>query len=197
MPLWLLLGLAGPSAPMPPVAVLPQAAEARLAELVNAYRRANGLPAVPLSPALSRVAVTHAADMATRRDGGATNDLGTDRRGARCTMHSWSARGRWQPMCYTADHAAAPAMWNKPREITGGSYTGDGFEIAFWHSTAASPEQALEGWRTSAAHDAMIREKGAWKGARWQAMGVGMSGHYAFVWFGKEPDRAKVQLAKR
>lgn len=197
MPLWLLLGLSGLSAPMPVNNAPPQAAEARLAELVNAYRRANGLAPVPLSPALTRVAASHATDMASRPDGGATGDLGIDRQGARCTMHSWSAHGRWTPVCYTADHVRAQAMWNKPREITRGAYSGDGFEIAYWRSDAATPEQAMASWRTSAAHDAMIRETGMWKGARWQAMGVGLAGHYAFIWFGKEPDRTSVQMARR
>lgn len=197
MPLWLLLGLAGPSAPMPVNNAPPQAAEARLAGLVNAYRRANGLAPVPLSPALTRVAASHAADMAARPDRGATEDFGTDGRGARCTLHSWSARGRWTPVCYTADHARARGMWNKPREITGGAYRGDGFEIAYWRSDAATPEQAMAGWQASPVHDAMIRETGMWKGTRWQAMGVGLAGHYAFIWFGKEPDRTSVQLARR
>lgn len=201
MPFPLLLGLAGPIAATTPVAApvaaAPAGVEQRLADMVNAYRQAHGLPRVPFSPALTRVAVSHARDMAARADGGASNDLGTDERGARCTLHSWSAVGRWQPLCYTADHARAAGMWNKPREITGGAYPGDGYEIAYWHSEAVTPEQALEGWRTSAVHDAMIREAGMWKGSRWQAMGVGIAGHYAFIWFGKEPDRAEVLMAKR
>ena len=35
-------------------------------------------------------------------------------------------------MCYTADHANASGMWDKPREITGNAYGGNGFEIAYW-----------------------------------------------------------------
>lgn len=203
MPFWMLLGLfaaiaaaATPAAASAP-SMMPPGAEARLVELVNAYRQANGLPPVPLSPALSDVAAAHAADMAARADGGASNDLGTDRRGARCTLHSWSARGRWTPVCYTEDHAQAEAMWNKPREITGGAYAGDGYEIAFWQPGMATPEMALLGWKASAAHNAMILEAGMWKASRWQAMGVGVSGHYAFIWFGKEPDQATTRMAKR
>lgn len=197
MPFWILAGLLGPIAPVPPasapasLAVQPPTAEEQLVRLVNGYRQAHGLPPVALSPALTRVAAAHAADMAARPDGGAGNDLGTDFAGARCTSHSWSAGGRWTPVCYTADHARAEGMWNKPREITGGQYDGDGYEIVFWHSAAATPGAALASWQLSAAHDSVIRETGGWRDAQWRAMGVGIVGHYAFLWFGKEADRPR------
>ena len=162
--------------------------EARLARMVNAYRADNGLPPVPFSPSLTRVAKAHVHDLME-------ND---PRRGASfmpgaCNMHSWSAAGPWKPVCYTADHAEAELMWSKPREITRGRYPGNGYEIAYFWSGTVTPEIALKGWEGSRSHDALLLELGPWEGANWQAMGVGMYGNYAVVWFGKErdPDRRK------
>jgi hypothetical protein len=49
-----------------------------------------------------------------------------------CNMHSWSDKGFnvWNSCCYTSDHAEAECMWDKPREITFGSFTGFGYENA-------------------------------------------------------------------
>ena len=52
--------------------------EKQLYNLLMAYRKANGLPLIPLSKALTKVAQTHANDLEenyTRND--------------RCNMHSW------------------------------------------------------------------------------------------------------------
>jgi hypothetical protein len=102
--------------------------------------------------------------------------------------HSWSSRGNWTPVCFTLDGRYAQAMYDKPREITRGSYRGDGIEIAAWSSMGITPEFALELWQDSRAHDQVILEKGAWRGSDWKAMGVALGGNFAFIWFGKEPD---------
>lgn len=92
-------------------------------------------------------------------------------------------------------------MWNKPREITGGRYTGDGFEISAWGRNQ-TPEQLLDGWKKSPDHKAVILNLGDWKDSRWQAIGAAVSSNYAHVWFGKEPDpvgagSAMAQVAPR
>ena len=84
-------------------------------------------------------------------------------------------------------------MWDKPREIA--RYRGSGFEIAFWRSSSASsqlpvvsPDAALNGWKTSPGHNAVILNQGIWHDNRWRAIGIGMSEHYAVVWFGEATD---------
>jgi len=159
--------------------------EAELARMVNDYRADNGLPPVPMSRSLNAVAQAHVRDLMENRP-----DTATGFGRGNCNMHSWSAAGRWKPVCYTRDHARATSMWSKPREITRGAYPGNGYEIAYWWSGEITPEIALDGWQDSPAHNDLIVEDGPWRGADWQAMGVGIDGHYAVVWFGKEPDGA-------
>jgi hypothetical protein len=166
-------------------AASPRQTENEIAALINDYRRRSGLPPIPRSPALDRVARAHVEDLAAHHP-----DQGVDSRGP-CNAHSWSAHGRWRAVCYTADHFYAAAMWSKPSEITGGAYSAEGFEIAMWTSgSAISAESALAAWQRSSAHNAVIVEQERWAGARWQAMGVGVGPGYAVVWFGKAPDGA-------
>ncbi|RYY97655.1 MAG: CAP domain-containing protein [Chitinophagaceae bacterium] len=149
--------------------------ESDLYRLVQAYRDSLGLPRIPLSPSLVTVAQAHARDLAQHRpDGGA------------CNTHSWSASGPWTACCYTPDHAQAACMWNKPRELT--RYRGNGYEIACASSGAISAAGALQSWLGSAGHRSVIANEDAWKDMHWGAIGVGMSGGYAVVWFGVEPD---------
>jgi hypothetical protein len=81
-------------------------------------------------------------------------------------------------------------MWSKPREITGGAYAGNGYEIAAGEAGfPMTPAIALQMWQASSAHNAVILQLGIWK-QPWSSMGVGLYGGYAVVWFGREPDRA-------
>ena len=81
-------------------------------------------------------------------------------------------------------------MWNKPRELT--NYHGDGYEIAYWTNEPLSPadfaSKSLTGWKRSPEHNEVILNKGMWKTADWNAMGVGYYLGYTVIWFGKEPD---------
>ena len=174
-------------APVAPVAP-DRATAARLADLVNAYRASRGLEPVPYSPWLTAVAEAHAVDMARGDGGGITPDLGRDENGTPCNLHSWSARGRWTPVCYTHGPTHGRFMWSKPREISGGAYPGNGFEIAHFDPRGVAAETALRNWQSSPPHEAVIVETGIWEGYRWQAMGVGVAGRYAFIWFGRERD---------
>lgn len=160
-----------------------QAEEADLARLVNDYRRSAGLPPVPVSRSLTLVAGLHARDLSANRP-----DSGVDARGRSCNLHSWSAAGPWTPVCYTDDHRYRDLMWSKPREITRGGYPGNGYEISAGRSGAAmTAPGALAQWQGSAAHNEVILQKGIWK-QPWRAMGVGIEGGYAVIWFGREPD---------
>lgn len=156
--------------------------EAALFKLINEYRRSKGLPEVKLSASLSHVARTHAIDQTQNY-----------KQGKRCNMHSWSAKGEWSSCCYTPDHKQAKCMWDKPRELT--NYSGDGFEISFWSTYKYSTPEAfakdiLDGWKKSPGHNDIIVNRSIWKKVNWQAMGVGVHGEYADVWFGKDEDSA-------
>ena len=152
--------------------------EAALAQLMNDYRQAQGLAQVPVTASLTAVAQWHVWDLDVNNP-----------HGGQCNLHSWSDGSLWTPVCYTADHANAPGMWDKPREITGNAYTGDGFEIAYWTSGIASPEGALNAWQNSSGHNDVILNAGIWRPYDpWPAMGVGMRAGYAVIWFGGTAD---------
>lgn len=151
------------------------APEAQLAQLINARRMAQGQPALSLSPALMGVAQAHVDDLEAHTPVGA------------CNAHSWSPHGPWTPCCYTADHAQAACMWDKPKELSRGAYPSPGFEIVFWASKTATPEFAVQRWLASAGHADVMLNQGAWRNTRWRAMGVALSTHYAVAWFGEAP----------
>ena len=82
-------------------------------------------------------------------------------------------------------------MWDKPRELT--NYKGDGFEIAFYStykydSPEALAKDILENWKKSPHHNMVIINGNIWRDVKWKALGVGVYGEYANVWFGKEED---------
>ena len=152
---------------------VPDADAEELVELVNAYRVSQGLPAIPQSNALMLVAYSHAEDLHINRpDGGS------------CNMHSWSDLGEWSGCCYTADHAEAECMWDKPRELT--DYPGNGYENAAGGVGPITPAQALTAWQGSAGHNDVILNQGVWASHPWQALGAAVYGDYAVLWFGEE-----------
>lgn len=150
--------------------------EQELYNIIMEYRKANGLPNIPLSKSLTFVAQTHVMDLQTNKVVNST-----------CNLHSWSDNGPWSPCCYTSDHAKASCMWNKPRELT--DYDGNGYEISYGlYGATVSAEGALGGWKSSSPHNAVILNQGIWKNSKWKAIGVGISDGYAVVWFGVEKD---------
>ena len=158
-------------------------AELQLYQNLMAYRKSKKLPKVPISKSLTIVAQTHARDLMAEKPVS-----------KRCNLHSWSGTGDWSKCCYTSDHKRAKCMWDKPRELT--NYKGDGYEIAHWHSGGATPFSALEGWKKSRGHNMVMINRGIWKDVDWKAVGVGIDGQYAVVWFGSESDQEKVYLKK-
>jgi uncharacterized protein YkwD len=154
----------------------PSFEEMQLYKLLTEYRADNGLPKIPLSRSLTRVAQLHVRDLSRNPPNG------------KCNMHSWSSKGNWSACCYTSDHAQAQCMWNKPRELT--NYLGNGYENANGGSRGyqANAVSALNGWKKSSGHNAVILNQGIWSHNHWKAVGVGIYDNYAVLWFGEEAD---------
>jgi hypothetical protein len=160
------------------------AKEWELFRLVNEYRQSSGLPLIANSRSLNKVARLHAIDLFENAPAN-----GEDRRGLACSLHSWSNKGPWKPVCYTKDHAFAEAMWDKPREITKFVYTGDGFENAYSTSeNEVDPVRVLEAWKSSPSHNAILLESGIWRDCNLLAFGVGIHKNYAVIWVGSRSD---------
>ena len=145
-----------------------------IVDLLNDYRAQNGLSAVPCSPSLMVVADTHVHDLHENQPHTVAN----------CNLHSWSDQGTWSACCYTADHAQAQCMWDKPRELT--VYTGNGYENAA--AGASSPSAAINMWKNSSAHNAVMLNEGIWSSHPWKAVGAALYQGYAVLWFGEQTD---------
>ncbi len=155
------------------------AEEAQLLELINQHRIDEGHATVPWSKSLTQVAQWHVWDLETNHP-----DVSIS-----CNMHSWSDQGIWTPVCYTSDHANAAGMWIKPSEITVNVYSANGYEIAYFASAGATPQGALAAWKRSSSHNDVILNQGMWASRDpWPAMGAGIFGDYAVVWFGDMTD---------
>lgn len=149
--------------------------EKRLYDLISQYRQEKGLKKIPLSVSLTIVAQAHVKDLQN-------NNPDKDN----CNLHSWSNKGKWKSCCYTDDHAKATCMWDKPKELT--KYQGYGFEIACQGLDSDKALSALNMWKSSDAHNAVILNEGMWNNSTWNSIGIGIYGDYAVVWFGKEID---------
>ncbi|TVP89116.1 MAG: hypothetical protein EA344_00015 [Alkalicoccus sp.] len=151
--------------------------ENELAQSINAYREENGLEPLTISISLTQTARAHVED---------SNAHAPESEREECSLHSWSAHGEWTPVCYGFDKNFAEKSWTKPSEITGGLYTGFGFENSYWNSIEATPEKALNGWKNSDSHRALLLGEGSWEDIEY--MGVAIDGNYSHVWFGREED---------
>lgn len=152
--------------------------EMKLYSLIMEYRAEKGLPKIPLSKSLSYVAQTHAQDSEANYENS-----------SRCNMHSWSnTSDQWKGCCYTNDHKQASCMWDKPKELT--DYQSNGYEISHWNSAVATAESALSGWKASSGHNGVIVNLGIWEYNKWEAIGIGIRGGFAHVWFGQSTDEA-------
>ena len=155
--------------------------EAKLYYIINAYRESKGLQKLSFSKSLTIVARTHVSDSNTY-----TPENQRDSRGMQGNLHSWSNHGSWTPVVYTSDHQYEANMWSKPRELT--SYTGNGYEISSSYSGNITPEDALDLWKNSSGHNAVMTTQGDWSDLK--TMGVAIDGKYAHVWFGSDADPA-------
>lgn len=154
---------------------LGDASDQALVDAINDYRTDKGLAAIPKSPALMKTAKAHVKDLSDN------NPVHGD-----CNLHSWSDNGDWSECCYTDDHANADCMWSKPNEIAG--YPGDGYEIAAGGGGAIDAESALEQWKGSSGHNAVILNKDIWADNDWLALGAAIDGEFAVAWFGEVAD---------
>lgn len=146
-----------------------EAEERKLYDLTNEYRAENGLSPIPASKALTLVANRHVLDL--------TENIGS-------LTHAWSDAP------YDGSNPDTwPSMWTAPQRFNTG-YPGNGYENA--HGGAggyiATAENALNGWKNSSAHNAVILNQGIWDDRDWNALGVGIYEGYAVLWFGEEAD---------
>ena len=158
--------------------------ERELHKILNQYRKGKGLSEINLSASLIQVAQAHAKDLEENYELD-KND---------CNPHSWSGKGKWKKCCYTSDHANPDCMWEKPREIAG--YDSEGYEIAFYSSDGAEADEALNGWKKSKSHNPVMINSGIWEQVEWKAVGVGIYGKWAVVWFGALEDPSTVDICK-
>jgi uncharacterized protein YkwD len=154
-----------------------------LYNLITEYRKSKKLPQIPYSAKLTQVAQAHTRDLEANY---------VYHKDTVCNLHSWSSHGNWTPCCYSPDHKEAACMWGKPREIA--NYSGDGYEIAYIEFPRASAQNALAGWKKSTGHNQVIINLGIWTKESWKSIGIGISDHYAVVWFGKVPDKSSMVM---
>ncbi|MFN5182155.1 MAG: CAP domain-containing protein [Bacteroidota bacterium] len=142
--------------------------EWRLYNLINEYRKSNGLEVIPFSSALTYVAQKHCQDMAYK---------------LKTLTHGWS-----DCPYESSDSKTYPCMWLKPQKLT--TYKGYGYECAHGGSGGyvATAESSLMGWKGSKPHNAVITNQGVWKDFKWKAIGVAILEGYACIWFGDEID---------
>lgn len=152
--------------------------ESKLYNLINDYRKAMKLPAIPLSKSLCYVAKKHLQDLIQNKPDSST-----------CNFHSWSNKGNWTPCCFQKDKDDKVCMLSKPAEIT--NYPGPAYEIVYWESKEATPDIAFDQLRETAASQSIIINNNKWEEFSWNAVGVGISGGFAAIWFGEELDVEK------
>ncbi|MCD4730866.1 MAG: SPOR domain-containing protein [Bacteroidales bacterium] len=152
--------------------------ESKLYSLVNEYRKAMNLSAIPLSKSLCYVAKAHLDDLIQNKPDTST-----------CSFHSWSNKGKWTSCCYQKEKNDQKCMQLKPQELT--NYPGKAYEIVYWESKDATPDFAFNQWREIIASRSMLINSKEWEKFSWNAVGVGMMGSFAVVWFGEELDVEK------
>jgi uncharacterized protein YkwD len=151
--------------------------EQELAQNINAYREEQGLAPLSVSVSLTETARAHVED---------SNAYSPEKVSTDCNLHSWSDNGNWTPVCYGASDDDGVKTRMKPSEITDGVYTGDGFENSYWHKEEATVEKAMNGWKNSESHNALMTGQNSWSTIT--TMGVAIEGNYAHVWYGREDD---------
>ena len=151
-------------------------AELALYHAIMAYRASQGLPSVPLSKTLTITAGRHALDTIENIGGWVIGPPGSN------SAHGWSDApydGR-DPSTYNN-------MWFAPERL-GTGFTGYGFEISALNTNLSSPTDFVELWASSPGHNAVMLNAGVWSDYPWQAVGIGIHGAVAHVWFSDSPD---------
>ncbi|MBI9035953.1 MAG: SPOR domain-containing protein [Bacteroidales bacterium] len=146
-----------------------------LFESFNKYRLEQDLPKLELSRALSYVANTHVKDLFFNQP-----------YKRNCSMHSWSDKGRWTPLCFDTSSPNYKGMTAKPRELT--YYRSDAYEIIFFTNIEMSMEDILKQWAALDASKDLILQKGKWAKYKWTSIGIGTFKGYSCVWLGTAKD---------
>lgn len=158
-----------------PQGIEPTHDEKELYRLLSDYRTENGKPIIPLSKSLCYVAQLH------------VQDLTANKVAPPYTLQSWSKNGPWEGVRYTANHRQARLMWNKPKELT--NYSGDGFEITFSRKGGTNARTAFNAWVRQKSVSSIMLNTGNWETITWKAVGVGLHGEFAVIWFGDKEDQ--------
>ncbi len=148
--------------------------ERELYNLISEYRISKNLPAIEFSKSLSYVAKIHAKDLSFNRP-----DFGG------CNPHSWSDKGKWKSCCYARDEKRLECMTQKPKELTG--YKHKAYEVVYSSGEEAKAYDAFYLWKDIGLMNDYLLNEGKWT-KPWQAIGVGIYGEYACVWFGEGVD---------
>jgi len=159
--------------PTPRVAAQPYAQCNELENLVNKERGKIGLRPYHCDANMRWVANQHLDDA----DEGAAENLAW---GDECNLHSWLVK---YPCCYTDDFSNPECSWDKPYELSGWDKR-TGYEISAWRSDDMTATRAINQWRGSSGHYAMIMSKGGWSSLK--TVGCGWRNHHAHCWFADE-----------
>ena len=139
-------------------------AEKELYRIVNEYRAKNNLSIIPFSESLSIVANRHLLDL---------------------TLNIKSLTHGWSNCPYNIkDNDTWNCVFDAPKRLKV-DYDGKGYENLYRTSSGnAIPFSALEAWKKSSMHNALILNLDSWKDTKFDAFGIAIIGQYAALWFG-------------
>jgi hypothetical protein len=152
------------------------AREKELFQLINEYRAQNRLPALVLSDALSIVANRHLLDLNIN---------------VKSFTHGWS-----NCPYDIKNEKTWDCVLNAPKML-GVKYDGNGYENLYRNLTAAAtPPLALEAWKKSELHNALILNSNIFKKLKWDGIGIAISSNYAAIWVGAKESVGNTQQSK-
>lgn len=138
--------------------------EAGLLELVNAYRKSNGRPAVASSIVLSKVANRHLLDLKFN---------------LKSLTHSWSD---------CAYDIKVEKTWTCVQDASarlGQKFDGKTYETLYFTANGrVNIADALDAWKRSPLHNSIILNLDAFDGVDYSEVGIAIDGRYAALWFG-------------
>ncbi len=138
--------------------------EKALFDLVTKYRSASGRPPLRLSTTLSMVANRHLIDLMQN---------------VKFFTHGWSNC----PYDFAVEKTW-PCVSDAPKRLNSG-YNGKAFETLYRTEKGnASPIAAIDAWKISNLHNAIILNRDSFKDMSWDEVGVAIVGQYAALWFG-------------
>jgi uncharacterized protein YkwD len=152
--------------------------ERDLFNAVNAFRTANGKPALRLSVTLSIVGNRRMLDLTQN---------------VKSLSHSWS-----NCPYDIGNEKTWTCMMDSPARLKSG-YNGTGYETLYaTGSKKVDPSAAVTAWSKSQLHSSIILGTGSFSSMHWDEFGVAISGGYATLWFGAPADKeAAVSVATR